>query len=172
MQLTFYPLAILSCWILTLASADCFLSTSDSQSARRIVFYVMSDLSNFATPKGGNTMQAVAAANPGWTATVPGATWIWTTNPADTDVVFSAWFSLPGCPVSAKLYLAADDNVQTYINGVTASCYLTGAYTPSGQGVCDVTSYLKTGNNHLEFWVVNLGGPAGLIYNLVVTTNI
>jgi hypothetical protein len=163
---------------LSLAANDAsqsFLSTELQWAAPKIAnFYVVSDLRNYATPKSGNSALAVAATVVGgWTASIPGATWIWTSNGNAVDVVFSNWFNVPGTLVSATLYLAADDDVQTYINSVTAGCNKISAYTSGGQVQCDVTGFVQNGSNQIEFWVTNSGGgPAGLLYKLVIVANL
>jgi hypothetical protein len=162
--------------VLFMALADdlpAFISTGlEATSSRPYIFYVTSDLNNYATARGGVSFPAVAANNPGWTASIPGSVWIWSQDASSSDVMFSNWFYVYGTPVSAMLYVAADDNVMSFINGVTVNCNKNTAYVPQGQGTCDVTTFVNSGVNDIQFLVTNLGGPAGLLYRLAVTVRI
>jgi hypothetical protein len=137
---------------------------------RKANFYVMSDTENWATPKGGNSDKAVAATVvSGWTASIPGAKWIWTSATA-TEVLFTNWFSVPGTVNKAVLHLAADNDVVTYLNGKTVACNKKDSYTATVK--CDLTAHVQSGINQIEFWVTNTGGPAGLLYKLVVNASL
>jgi hypothetical protein len=132
------------------------------------VFYLYSDANTQATPlasiSGPGVPQTVAG---GWTASIPGATWIW--GSSGTEVLFSNWFSLNGQVTSAILNMAGDDNVQTIVNGnLVPACSGNSMWTSSAQITCDVTALLDTGANSLQFYVINTGGPAGLLFKLTV----
>ena len=113
---------------------------------------------------------------------MPGAQWIWdapsVTNPAlDQSSTFSRGFYLYTTPSSATLKVAADNNLQTFVNGLPTTCNCNSCFSSSSQVSCNIASTLKPGWNHVVFTVINLGvsgsdytsNPGGLLYSLVIT---
>ena len=125
---------------------------------------------------------AAYAANPAWTANVPGATWIWSSfldNPAGVEIVqFNRSFSIPGNIVSANLIMGVDNyGLLTINSNVIGSSY--DSFGPSDYGsapvVFNVANALNNNSvNQLQFSVTNEQGadsyanPAGLLYNLTL----
>ena len=63
---------------------------------------------------------------PGWTATIPGATWIWapnitaaTASAANAEFTFQKQFFLCHVPTSGTISLAADDFAEVFLNGTS-----------------------------------------------------
>jgi fibro-slime domain-containing protein len=120
-----------------------------------------------------------------WTAVIPGASWIWSTDPvtlvASVDEVetFTKTFEVTGTPTSASLMVAADNSYSVTLNGVTPlTCDGSGILNFQTADTCiiDVTD-LNTGENTLLFTVTNKEiadnlnpkiNPAGLIYKLEI----
>lgn len=125
--------------------------------------------------------------NSRWTATIPGATWIWGENPiADavnqTSETFTRTFTITGTPTSASLDVATDNGYTVSVNGHAEG----GDPTEFNyQAVADDSSTnpdhytipagdLVTGTNTVVFTVTNfaqVGGtpatnPGGLLYKL------
>ena len=116
-----------------------------------------------------------------WTS-IPGAQWIWdapsVTNPAlDQSSTFSRGFYLYTTPSSATLKVAADNNLQTFVNGLPTTCNCNSCFSSSSQVSCNIASTLKPGWNYIVFTVINTGAPgsdyasnpAGLLYSLVIS---
>jgi hypothetical protein len=147
------------------------LLETGAQPLRYAVYYVFSDNTNQATPLGSVSSAAMQITAPSaWTASIPGASWIWTSE-SNTDVLFSKWVSVPTNLASAVLTIAAKDSVQFFINGKDVVCSnYGGSYLIYTQFKCDITQYMITGVNSLKFYVVNnnSGAPAGLLYQLMI----
>lgn len=116
-----------------------------------------------------------------WTASIPGATWIWETfkvlDPTvDTTRTFKETFTINN-PSSAILEVAADNSYRIFING---DLFHTEAgennYQAATQDSYNVLAELINGENTLEIEVTNKGiggssdtsNPAGLLYKLIV----
>ena len=120
----------------------------------------------------------------GWTADIPGATWIWDA-PAATipstvqKVTYTKQFNIPGFPISAFLDVAAGDFYWVYINGNSNFCDSpsTGTFTSSTQLRCNIQRYLFPAQNSVVFTVENHASPgavkpdnpAGLLYKISIT---
>ena len=118
-----------------------------------------------------------------WTASIPGADWIWETffvQDPETETVrtFEETFSATDI-TDATLYLASDNTFKVRINGVEiASSTYSNNFQTYSQKEYDVASYLNDGDNTLEIEVTNPGtedsvaknNPAGVLYKLVVNT--
>ena len=115
----------------------------------------------------------------GWSASIPGAQWIWDA-PYNIDpnidqiCTFTRIVYLYTIPSSATLNIAADHTLQTFINGLTTTCFCNGCWSSSSQITCDVTSFLRTGWNFIVFTVTNYASkstnnPGGLLYSLVIS---
>lgn len=119
--------------------------------------------------------------HPAWTASIPGATWIWEADgPVDPGndeyMTFVRTFSWSGTASGATLDIASDNSHEAYLNGV-----LVGAdasednFRSTTQDSYDVLSALQVGQNELKIVVKNWAGnsdptrnPAGLMYRLSI----
>ncbi|MBI2098280.1 MAG: VWA domain-containing protein [Candidatus Wildermuthbacteria bacterium] len=141
-------------------------------------FTVVSDTTN--TVEGNGNAVAVSSPHPSWTASIPGATWIWSEDPVSTEnnqtETFVKQFNVSGTSVSAASLMIATDN--TYSVEVNGSAVCSSAdennFQLGTQDVCPVTN-LVAGANTLEITVNNIGvgssaNPAGLLYKLSYTT--
>jgi hypothetical protein len=130
-------------------------------------------------PYGGQAVPTQV--NSIWKACIPGAQWIWdypvphAVTPAET-AYFKEEFCLKGHPICAKLYIAADNFVDAYVNGHKVYCDTTGL-TYQEAVIVDVTNYITCGDNVIAFVVTNKGfddficqsNPAGLLYRLDIS---
>ncbi len=116
--------------------------------------------------------------NRAWTASIPGATWIWdaaqVANPlVDTTRTFVETFTITN-PTNASLMIAADNGYQVYLNGtlVVDAIAIENNFQLGTQDT--IPLMLKSGANELKVVVKNfaLGGstyasnPAGLLFKL------
>ncbi|QQR82534.1 DUF642 domain-containing protein [Candidatus Campbellbacteria bacterium] len=142
---------------------------------------VVSDTTNVVVETGLN---AVATwVHPGWTTSIPGATWIWKSlnveNPTSDEIyTFTKYFNWTDTTklVSANLDLATDNSYRVWVNdqGVSTS---TDENNFSAADSYDVKSLLVNGTNKITVEVKNwaLGGstaetnPAGALYKLTLT---
>ena len=142
---------------------------------------IVSDTTNLID--GAANAVATYSANPAWTASIPGATWIWSTfnvtNPAiDQTTLFTKSFTLSDPILSASLTIAADNNFTASLNGTQVAADASGLNFGATK-VFDVTNKLHTGTNAASFSVTNIGlvgstptsNPAGLLYKLHVVYN-
>lgn len=149
-------------------------ASDDADSCISYTTTVVSDGS--ATASSGAT--TVLAVYPAWTASIPGASWLWNT-PATASVTFSNGFTVPGATVlSATLDVAADNYYDAKVNGVTVGSELVNDtnFTLVTQDVytSSVLAQLTSGANTLAVVGTNKNGvpaelnPAGVMYKLVV----
>ena len=81
---------------------------------------LVSDATNLVD---GNPAALVATPyNPGWTASIPGATWIWATPTDDNPTInesftFTKTFIISGTPTAATLGINADNSYDVLLNG-------------------------------------------------------
>jgi hypothetical protein len=107
--------------------------------------------------------------HPAWTASIPGATWIWdrftVSNPGiQQTVYYKVQFYIPGVPSAGTLRIAADDIYTVTVNGQGVGC-IGASFTAGSERQCNVYPYLVAGMNTAQFSVTNTGGgPAGLLY--------
>lgn len=119
-----------------------------------------------------------------WTASIPGATWIWETffveePEEDAALTFQETFTVTDV-VDATLHLASDNTFRVFINDALV---YEGNNPNNFQGYSqkeftDVADYLVDGENTLEIEVTSPGtngsiaktNPAGVLYKLVVNT--
>ncbi len=123
-----------------------------------------------------------------WTASIPGASWIWSTNPivgptndADNTEVFIKTFNIVGTPTGGTLDIAADNNYSVKVNGTSVPVVFNQNNFQAGtQDTYNVLPMLVSGLNILEITVTNLeigqdpnpaNNPAGLLYKLSLTNN-
>lgn len=124
--------------------------------------------------------------HPAWTASIPGANWIWSTDPVqnpttDETKTFSKTFNVIGTPTSATLDVAADNSYTTTLNSFfdVFSDPTEFNYSAAGQDSYNALPYIHAGSNTLSFYVKNWGlpnataasNPAGLLYRLTVNSN-
>lgn len=116
----------------------------------------------------------VSHINPAWTASIPGASWIWWTDPTpaselgvDTTYTFQKTFDWMG-PIDGailNLYVGADNSYQVSLNGHpvggdSAEWNFTTATQDTYSGT-QVSQYIQQGQNVLEIKVKNMLRPAG-----------
>ena len=110
----------------------------------------------------------------GWTAKIPGATWIWdkSTTTGYRKADFKLQFALPGVPKSGDLLIAADDKILSVtINGKDSGCKGS-SYKFGTEKECNVYSYLLPGMNTIIFKVESNYWNAGLLYRLNISFSI
>lgn len=140
---------------------------------------------------GINPTVNVSPINAGWTASIPGAEWVWSENPitnstVDTTVTFTKTFTIVGTPTDITLDIAADNSYEISVNGnldvfvdAFENNYASGPTAAPGDGQDNWTipaAYLQTGLNTITFEVTNMGlidsdplsNPARLLYKLSV----
>jgi hypothetical protein len=147
------------------------LKTRDS--GVTLSYYVYSDTHTSVTPTNDPTRRAVPAivATGTWTASLPGAIWIWT-DLVEVDCLFSNQFYVYGVPFSVTVDYAADFAIQVLINGKTVGCDdLNGSSTKETQQTCDITSLISYGINYIQFSVKNKYAAGGLLYRVTVVTD-
>ncbi len=120
--------------------------------------------------------------NEAWTASIPGATWIWDTEQVvdpevETTRVFEETFTVNGA-TNAILNIAADNTYRIYINDELFAdrTDINTNFQALGQKQFDITSELIDGENTIRFEVINrgLGGsnylqnPAGLLFKITL----
>jgi uncharacterized repeat protein (TIGR01451 family) len=126
--------------------------------------------------------------NPDWTASIPGATWIWSTykvvNPlVNTTVRFQKDFNITDSNISsATLYFAADNGFKVTLNGAflfqSDQNGVDSAFIKELQKTVNITSQAHTGSNTIIFEITNFGSPgttpesnpAGLLYKIDVNS--
>ena len=121
-----------------------------------------------------------------WTASIPGATWIWGENPINTPSVevtetFTKTFTIAGVPnANATLMIAADNSYSVDVNGNIGVCADATEDNYSAADTCSIpVGMIHSGSNTLTFHVKNFamdGGtpqsnPAGLLYKFTYTAN-
>lgn len=146
----------------------------------------ISDTSNTVVG-GGNAVALTPKAT--WTASIPGATWIWSslnvTSPTVQETKTFAKSMYVKLPVAqAKLDIAADNNYRVSLNGtqIFADTSDTGSsstpnFSLAGQDSYTFNTNFIDGINVFNFSAINLGipnstpqtNPAGLLYKLTVT---
>ena len=141
---------------------------------------VVSDTTN--TVQGdGNAVPVPTPYHSAWTASVPGATWIWSESPVDPGPdqteTFIKQFSVTGAIVGTPQLMIATDNTYSVVVNGSAICSSSDAdnFHLGTQDVCNVTN-LVSGINTIEITVKNIGAgnqstnPAGLLYKLTYET--
>ena len=162
-------------------------TTCANPNGRTLVFYVVSDTNNNVSGPdmltGGKAV--VTTGNGGWTASVPGASWIWDIAQVSIPSVnqqsfFINEFYIPGIPISGILLAAGDNTVITTVNNAPIICAISNTWNKAVS--CDVSIYLLPGMNVIGFAVTNSGSagavpgpgvnPAGIIYKLTITASV
>ncbi len=138
--------------------------------------------------EGGNAV-LLSPTHPAWTASIPGASWIWTTNPVenptndgDLTKVFVQHFTIVGTPTGGTLDVAADNSYSVKVNGnVVPVVFDQDNFQSSTQDSYNIGAFLVSGVNTIEFTVTNwesteqsadpAANPAGLMYKVSVQNN-
>lgn len=158
---------------------------TDPDNPIEVTFFIMSDTNNkvlatHARPER-NAVQAWDEYYE-WTASIPGATWIWSdvdvlTPYEDETVTFTNTFYVPGGVIEGSLELAADHSVWVYLNNQETKCQNElGSFSIFSQFTCDLSFYLTPGQNTLKLIVTNHAktseddepNPAGLLYKMMI----
>ncbi|MEK7669155.1 MAG: immunoglobulin-like domain-containing protein [Patescibacteria group bacterium] len=145
---------------------------------------VVSDVSNEVV--GGEFAVVTYSENPRWTASIPGATWIWKTflvpNPEQDEIqTFTKTFNVNSTSTvtSALLTVATDNSYQVSINGQWMGTDGTEFnYFDENKDVYNVADKLIKGQNLISLTVKNWAqpegtpqsNPAGLLYKLTINT--
>lgn len=156
---------------------------------------IYSDTSNMVTatnhgsdpvslPHPAKVVTPTSVTNTYWTATVPGASWIWATDPVlaadignNTSYTFEKTFTWYGPFTGAivNFAIAADNSYVVKLNGTQiAADPAENNFSATDAITVDLTPYIVQGVNKLEFIVTDkaqpggsvLGNPAGLLYAL------
>ncbi len=162
-------------------------STYNSVSAEELACSATSTaiVSDSSTMVNGSSSMAVDndTVTPGnqvpgpWTASIPGATWIWSDAQNDgaaatgTEVFTREFTWSSDATTSATLMIAADNTYSVEINGnAVGSSSDEINFTLDTQDTYDVSQFLVNGTNTLEIAVTNadngMDNPAGLLYKL------
>ena len=135
---------------------------------------IQSDVTN--TVVGDGPAVAVAV-HPAWTASIPGATWIWKSGATafNETVGFEQTFTVVGTVLSATLNIASDNSYKVFIDGVeVAADPAENNFQAATQDTHNLTAAVTPGTHTLRIEVTNVGtynvdsNPAGLLYKLVV----
>lgn len=134
----------------------------------------------FTGDDGAGNAVALSFVHPAWTAPIPGATWIWATNPVsnpgiDQTNTFTRTFVWNGPVTSATMKFAADNYYHVVLNGNVVGdnqSLIVGNFQSDHQ--MDVTGFIVQGVNTITFVAKNehVNGsapndnPAGIIYRL------
>ncbi len=146
---------------------------------------VVSDTTNQVV--GDGFAKATYNENPLWTASIPGATWIWKTffvpNPLQDEFqTFTKTFNIVATSTvdSASLVMAADNSYTVSVNGTQVGADNTEFnYFNENKDTYNVAAFLKNGTNTISFTVKNWAlanstaqtNPAGLLYKLTILTH-
>lgn len=143
---------------------------------------LFSDTTNTVNEKANANALALDYIHPAWTASIPGATWVWGDNPVvdptnQTIQTFKNTFYWNGPVTGAVLDIAADNDFVVYVNGVEVASDYSGA-TFGNQKNYNLAAYITSDAlNTFEFKVTNWAwptvdyqtNPAGLLYRAVVS---
>lgn len=140
-------------------------------------------VSDSSTLVGANPAAVLTFIHNAWTAVIPDASWIWSTDPVvlvpavDEIETFTKTFEVTGTPTSASLEIAADNDYSVKLNG-SPLCSDTTGNNFSVTDNCPINVLdLDEGENTLEFTVTNKEiadnlnpkiNPAGLMYKLTI----
>jgi hypothetical protein len=160
------------------------LSKSTASSGTDIFYKIFSDSSNYAVGPdllNGGPAVPTYSGNGGWTASIPGATWIWdssqVSSPGSNQVVtITNSFFAPCNIVSATLVSAADNSLAVTVNGAAVASAATNTGTYATPTTSDISSLLIPGLNKIQFVVTNIavGGsnyqtnPGGVLYAISI----
>jgi len=118
-----------------------------------------------------------------WSASIPGATWVWGTSPVDPlldqNFTFKRTFYWSGTVDTATLQIAADNLYWVYLNGNLIATSPNDQTFLTAQAIDLAGSGIQEGTNTLEIKAENIpntanptDNPAGLLYKLsIYSTN-
>ena len=140
---------------------------------------MFSDTSN--TVVGGGNAVALTFIHPAWTASIPGATWIWEEDPVNPVLEtksFEKIFTVSGTVLSAQLDIASDNSYKVFIDNVeVAADPAENNFQLAMQDTHNLTAVVTPGTHTLRIEVSNHPGsnnpqsnPAGLLYKFEVRT--
>jgi uncharacterized repeat protein (TIGR01451 family) len=163
-------------------SVGTFLDSVSVQCAKECKAIEGVVVSDATTSVGDGNAVALNYIHPGWTANIPGATWIWSTDPVQNPGVtetktFTKKFTVGGTATSGSLDIASDNYYKVWVNGVLVGEEQTDEnnFQSGTQDHYDVTSLLKSGENTITIEGTNKGvegsdatsNPAGILFKLV-----
>src|SRR3989344_6859689 len=134
--------------------------------------------SDLTTTVVGDSPTAVAV-HSAWTASIPGATWIWKSGAtaANETVAFEQNFTVVGTVLSAQLDIATDNSYKVFIDNVqVATDPAVNNFQVGTQDAHNLTLAVTPGNHTLRIEVKNVGtynvnsNPAGLLYKFEIKT--
>jgi hypothetical protein len=161
-----------------LLSAIFFVSLINySLASTTLPFYIVSDTSNWVEGPSLSTgkFSVVTTTDSDWTASIPGASWIWETSGSSSVGVtkFYKYFFIAGTPTSSSLEIAADATFTTFLNGELIGCNDSTGNTYNTALTCTpATSLFVSGVNvfHIEVTSTSTNN-CGLLYKLYVVSN-
>jgi len=138
---------------------------------------MFSDTSN--TVVGGGNAVALTFIHPAWTASIPGATWIWEEDPVNPVLEtksFEKSFTVVGTVLSAQLDIATDNSYKVFIDNIeVAADPAENNFQLATQDTHNLTVVVTPGTHTLRIEVSNHPGsndpqnnPAGLLYKFEV----
>ena len=142
--------------------------------------------SDSSTLINGNESTSTYNMHEAWTASIPGATWIWSDAQVqhpltDETTTFTKTFTVSGSVDSAQLDIAADNTFIVYLNGQLVGGNYNGYnYASADQKTYTVNpSLFVNGTNILTFTIKNLAlpwsdytkNPAGLLYKFAYSAS-
>ena len=147
-------------------------------------YSVVSDATNMAssTTSMYNGPAVPIGPHPAW-ASIPGAVWVWESNPVsdptmDHTTIFTKTFTISNPVTSASIAFATDNGYILKINDVVVKDEIAVEHNYGTVDTVDVAAYLTVGTNKIEFTVKNFGinvapedNPAGVIYKLSYNVN-
>jgi hypothetical protein len=144
---------------------------------------IVSDTTNTVEETSANAF-ALSFIHPGWTASIPGATWIWSSDPVATPTTiddtktFDKTFTISGPVSTASLDIAADNFYTVSVNGIQVGSEQSDPnnFQLATQDHYTVTN-LVSGVNTIKVVARNMGvagstpasNPAGILYKLTYT---
>jgi predicted ribosomally synthesized peptide with SipW-like signal peptide len=162
---------------------DHSLSTYNGNAVINDLVIVSDTQTTFTGDDGAGNAVALSFVHPAWTAVVPGATWIWATNPVSNPTITqtrtpSRARSIGAGPVvSASMKFAADNYYHVILNGnVVGDNQSLTADNFQQDHLTDVTAFIVQGLNTITFVGKNehvdgstpAENPAGIIFRLDV----
>jgi choice-of-anchor C domain-containing protein len=138
-------------------------------------------VSDTTTTAVGDTTIPVAFIHSEWTASIPGATWIWKTGATASDevVAFEKSFIVTGTVLSAVLDIASDNSYKVFIDNVEVAADPSEDNFHLGtQDTHNLIANVTPGVHTLRIEVKNWGAfdatsnPAGLLYKFEVQTQV
>lgn len=154
---------------------------------------IVSDDTNEVVAKNGSPVtpynaEELTFIHSAWTASVPGAEWIWEQDPVTQEDVTNnvnytfrktfTWFG-PIAGATIDLAVASDNSYEVYLNGILVGSDPSENNFSSADTIVSIDDDIVQGTNTLEIIVTNKavsgstprGNPAGLLYKLTINGN-